>query len=859
MNEPRPDGLCLVMIVRNEAPVIRRCLASVLPIIDSWVVVDTGSTDGTQQIVADCLKSVPGELFERPWVNFANNRTEAIEYARGHGRYALVVDADEMVEVADDFSKDQLTADAYLVVANHTNVTYLRKQILRLDLPWRYEGVLHEIPVSEQSRREEIATGIRMLAGHAGARARDPTTLRRDALLLETALLTEPDNTRYVFYLAQAYRDAGDYELATRHYRRRTEMGGSKEEIWVSLYMIARTHEFINHPRAVLVEEYLKAFQFDPLRAEPLYRIGALFRRSGEPHAARLFLAHGLQIRHPPLTALFVETDVYQYRLVLEYVAACSDAGEHSEAIATCNRLMRDRALPASETGWARGVRKASETARHRPPVPQALPVRLRVCVPFCDPGPDFDDCVESLLAQSTSSFDVVFIDDGSRQDWAERLPPPRPVSQLIRHATPIGFAACLDRFIAEQCGPDDVVIALDGTRGFASRFAVQQILASFADSECQLLYGQHRLASGRLGDAMPAANEAEFVSAGTALTDGAPVCFRARLWNADRGPTTTDDPATRDTIERRTDRLLRAAGLIGTRFLDEVLTADADEALSAANAAGPQASLSQADPSKELRVSCLMVTRDRLVLAKRAIRCFAAQTYANRELVVVCDGEPRIRHGLERYAAALGLTNVSFIHEPRTDMTLGALRNVAMAQASGDILCQWDDDDCYHPDRIRGQLAHMLKDGGRACFLTDQLHYREDDNSVRWIDWTFGGMGIRDHLIPGTLMMFRDDRFRYPENGPEARRGEDSVLLNALCDTVAVSAAKDLGHLYLYTYHGLNTFSQDHHHRMAMFGRSFFDIQANLRTIRAAMAHYPVAKPYTVVGRDGPGYVLDD
>jgi hypothetical protein len=96
---------------------------------------------------------------------------------------------------------------------------------------------------------------------------------------LETALLTEPDNTRYVFYLAQAYRDAGDYELATRHYRRRTEMGGSKEEIWVSLYMIARTHEFINHPRAVLVEEYLKAFQFDPLRAEPLYRIGALFRR----------------------------------------------------------------------------------------------------------------------------------------------------------------------------------------------------------------------------------------------------------------------------------------------------------------------------------------------------------------------------------------------------------------------------------------------------------------------------------------------------------------------------------------------------------------------------------------------------
>ena len=44
------DGqtICLNMIVRNEAPVIRRCLDSVMPIIDSWVIVDTGSTDGTQ-------------------------------------------------------------------------------------------------------------------------------------------------------------------------------------------------------------------------------------------------------------------------------------------------------------------------------------------------------------------------------------------------------------------------------------------------------------------------------------------------------------------------------------------------------------------------------------------------------------------------------------------------------------------------------------------------------------------------------------------------------------------------------------------------------------------------------------------
>jgi len=69
------------MIVRNEAHVIRRCLDSVMPLIDTWVIVDTGSTDGTQKIVREHLAAIPGELLERPWVNFAHNRTEAVVLA----------------------------------------------------------------------------------------------------------------------------------------------------------------------------------------------------------------------------------------------------------------------------------------------------------------------------------------------------------------------------------------------------------------------------------------------------------------------------------------------------------------------------------------------------------------------------------------------------------------------------------------------------------------------------------------------------------------------------------------------------------------------------------------------------------
>lgn len=71
--------IALSMIVKNEAPVIARCLASVRPLIDYWLIVDTGSTDGTQDLVREILHDVPGMLYERRWHDFATNRNEALD------------------------------------------------------------------------------------------------------------------------------------------------------------------------------------------------------------------------------------------------------------------------------------------------------------------------------------------------------------------------------------------------------------------------------------------------------------------------------------------------------------------------------------------------------------------------------------------------------------------------------------------------------------------------------------------------------------------------------------------------------------------------------------------------------------
>lgn len=70
--------LCLSMIVKNETHIIKECFDSIYDQIDYWIIVDTGSTDGTQELIKNYFaeKGIPGELIERPWVSFGHNRTE---------------------------------------------------------------------------------------------------------------------------------------------------------------------------------------------------------------------------------------------------------------------------------------------------------------------------------------------------------------------------------------------------------------------------------------------------------------------------------------------------------------------------------------------------------------------------------------------------------------------------------------------------------------------------------------------------------------------------------------------------------------------------------------------------------------
>jgi len=214
----RPE-ICLNMIVRNEAHIVHELLEVVAPYITSWVIVDTGSDDGTPDVIRSHMANlgIPGELHERPWRNFGHNRSEALTLAQGHGDYIWVMDADDTVVGTPDFGG--LSADVYnLRYGQGAGFMYWRRHLFRDGLRWRYEGVVHEYAVCDDPFVEERLDGEYYIdSRRLGARNLDPQKYARDRDLLLAEVERNPDDGRSVFYLAQSYFDLGDFVFSDRH------------------------------------------------------------------------------------------------------------------------------------------------------------------------------------------------------------------------------------------------------------------------------------------------------------------------------------------------------------------------------------------------------------------------------------------------------------------------------------------------------------------------------------------------------------------------------------------------------------------------------------------------------------------
>lgn len=339
------NKLSLVMIVKNEENVITKCLASVCGIVDYWVIVDTGSTDDTKHTIRTFMESrgIPGEMHDREWVNFSHNRNESLSLARDKAEYLLVMDADDYLEIKNTEEFKDLSQDAYKINVLLDGMEYRRIQILKSGYDWSYEGVLHEyikIPDIPEYREGTIKDSY--IVASASYPNGHPKYLDDAKILIkeiDDPSLAEDLRNRYTFYCGLSLMWGGDFTKAIELFEKRSLMGGWPEEIYVSLWYLAKLKKATGESEDVIINSYLKAWEYRPGRREAVYELLKYLYSKNRCHLG-FVISRSCISSQVVNDSLFVDKDIRDWGIYSIYAQYSYKCGFVAEAISCTEKLI---------------------------------------------------------------------------------------------------------------------------------------------------------------------------------------------------------------------------------------------------------------------------------------------------------------------------------------------------------------------------------------------------------------------------------------------------------------------------------------------------------------------------------------
>ncbi len=357
------NTICLSMIVKNEAKVIIRCLSSLAPLIDYWVISDTGSTDNTIQLIEDYFKSVgiPGEILQHKWIDhFGYSRSIGLKEAKTKAEYTICIDADEIFQYSDDFELPKLTLDSYMIMAHSSNI-YKRHLVFNNKFDWEYRGALHEYPYAENSKTIGLLKGIINIVFYDGTSHEQLYVEKysRHAEILEKELIENAESQnihdiqRNTFYLANSYKDARNNEKAIENYLKRTQLGGFVDEIYLSYIYATYCSIGLKLPLEQYIIYLFKAYEIITNRLEASFEIVHNFNSNKLPHSAYNFginIVNNKKFFDIP-DGLFINPSIYNYRFLFEVYIAAYNSNHKEDAVKIIERILKEKRYPENMEG----------------------------------------------------------------------------------------------------------------------------------------------------------------------------------------------------------------------------------------------------------------------------------------------------------------------------------------------------------------------------------------------------------------------------------------------------------------------------------------------------------------------------
>lgn len=351
-------NICLNMIVKNETAVLPRLFASVHRFVDSWVISDTGSTDGTPEFIENLatIYKVPGQLVHHTWENFGRNRQLALEAAVAFNAadFLLFIDADEEFQCSDDKFYEKLNVDhTYEIQKHHAETRYFLPALINIKKGrWRWHAPVHNY-LAQESNLPSVALRTAWIKyhQHEGAKSHGLSPREkylRDADILKRELEKNPKDSRSQFYLAQSYMDAGEHQKAIEEFKKVPEMDGWIEEQYVA-YWKAGSLMLVAGQFAEGVGLLITAHELLPQRLEALFELVSWARINGRYHFGYSIGLGALKVANPRPFRLLTSPFIYEYAFADELSVCAYYVGDFELCKKLASQALTAPSLPPAE------------------------------------------------------------------------------------------------------------------------------------------------------------------------------------------------------------------------------------------------------------------------------------------------------------------------------------------------------------------------------------------------------------------------------------------------------------------------------------------------------------------------------
>ncbi len=402
------SDICLLMIVRDESAIVRRALDSLRNVIDSFLIMDTGSVDNTREIIQawGMQHNKYGDVIAHPWKNFGHNKTVLLKEARAHSNpfiscasYYVWLDADEVwimdpknplsyvtdkQYVLDRFNPVK-NADIFMLQTLFGSLKYRRWNACRNNQAYRWEQPVHECFVGEERNSCADVEGLYVLARKEGNSSRNPDRYKHDAEMFLEYLRDHPGDPRATYYLAQTYESFDTGSAIEWHKKRVALDAGYQEERYISCLHLGR----LVSDQSEKVMHWLAGTRLNPVRLECWYELLMMEYNKGNHRGTIGWGFAAPDGRVPRNDWLFVEPGIYNGLFDLHFGVSLYWTEQYVEGL-----RVSERALTMADDGLKSRIQEninffKSKLAAARPARAVDVPFQELIVIENFYPNPD--------------------------------------------------------------------------------------------------------------------------------------------------------------------------------------------------------------------------------------------------------------------------------------------------------------------------------------------------------------------------------------------------------------------------------------------------------------------------------------